>query len=234
MIFGMIWLLTLHHALLLTAGQASHRNNSVLPPSVAAAVRRGLTAGEAEELSLFSDEMWQVMSGFYDHCEELGNIPTIWRCVRQVHIPKGKPPEADGSMLADNMRPIAVMSIIWRICSRARFKQTEVQEWIHTSTPEFMFGGIPQKGVEDAISHIILKDMHSWPVGTLDLTKAFDYSDPEIICKLFVHQGMPRKAARMLLSMWSEQIRFLSSMTIFSQTTMLSSAPCRKVTALAC
>ena len=188
---------------------------SLTPEQLRSATKRsrgsapGLDGWRAEELSLFSDEMWQVMSGFSDHCEELGNIPTIWRCVRQVHIPKGKPPEADGSMLADNMRPIAVMSIIWRICSRARFKQTEVQEWIHTSTPEFMFGGIPQKGVEDAISHILLKDMHSWPVGTLDLTKAFDYSDPEIICKLFVHQGMPRKAARMLLSMWSEQIRFL-------------------------
>lgn len=29
----------------------------------------GLDGWRAEELSLFSDEMWQVMSGFYDHCE---------------------------------------------------------------------------------------------------------------------------------------------------------------------
>ena len=188
---------------------------SLTPEQLRSAARsgRGSSPGfdgwRAEELLLFCDDMWLCISSFFDHCEHHADIPRIWKCIRQVHIPKGKPPEADASMLADNMRPIAVMSMIWRICSRARFKQDEVQRWIKTSTPDFMFGGIPQKGVEDAIGHILQCDMKGWPVGTLDLTKAFDYSDPALISKLFRHQGMPPGPAGLISALWCQQIRYL-------------------------
>lgn len=75
--------------------------------------------------------------------------------------------------------------------------------------PSFLYGGIPGKGVEDAIAPILVKEMTGGIVGTLDLDKAFDRTSPELACKVFRHLGMPSHTAALLQHTWTNQNRFL-------------------------
>ena len=67
-------------------------------------------------------------------------------------------------------------------------------QWISSTIPDFVYGGIPKKGVEDAVAPLILKEIEGYTsVASLDLTKAFDYAHPELVTRLLVYQGMARK-----------------------------------------
>ena len=110
----------------------------------------GLDMWQADEISRLTDDMWKVFLSFITHCETLGRIPTAWGNVKQIHLPKGKPPQPDGSVLAADLRPVSVTSIWWRAANNPKFRLPEVQQWVLRSVPSFLHGGIPGKGVEDA------------------------------------------------------------------------------------
>jgi hypothetical protein len=71
----------------------------------------GLDMWQADELCRLTDDMWHVFLSFFAHCETLGRIPSAWCNVRQIHLPKGKPPQPDGSILAADLRPLSVTSV---------------------------------------------------------------------------------------------------------------------------
>ena len=86
----------------------------------------------------------------------LAKCPMHGAPYKQVHLDKGKPKHADGSVLASDLRPISINSIWWRVICKARFKQREVQEWLDF-IPDFVFGGKPKVGVMDAIAPLMTK-----------------------------------------------------------------------------
>lgn len=101
--------------------------------------------------------------------------------MRQVHLGKGKLPNADGSALADHLRPIAVTSIWWRIVQGARFRHPDFQQWLIRAIPTWVYGGVPGRGVEDAIAPLLIKEYEQSILATLDLTKAFDFANPVLV-----------------------------------------------------
>ena len=159
-------------------------------------------------------DAWRVLASFMAHCEALGCIPSSWRAIRQVHLGKGKRKQDDGSLLAEDLRPISVASVWWRVWSKARFRQPEVQRWLLEFIPPYMYGGVPKKGPGDALGPVLKFVDQGLCIGSLDLAKAFDYTDPKLACRIFEHVGMPKSTSTMLLSMWTRQVRHLQ---FFSQ-----------------
>ena len=129
--------------------------------------------------------------------------------MRQSHLPKGQPPQRDGSVLAADLRPVSVTLVWWRIANNAKFRLPEVQQWIMRSLPDFLYGGIPGKGVEDAIAPLLVHEMTGGTVATLDLDKAFDRTSPALACRVLRHMGMPAHTAELLRFTWANQHRFL-------------------------
>ena len=151
----------------------------------------------------------EVFLSFFTHCETLSRIPAAWGNVKQIHLPKGKPPQPDGSVLAADLRPVSVSSIWWRVANNAKFRLPEVQQWVMRSVPSFLYGGIPGKGVEDAIAPLLVKEMAGGVVGTLDLDKAFERTSPDLACKVFRHLDMPQRNAALLRYTWNNQNMYL-------------------------
>lgn len=158
----------------------------------------GLDGWSPEELSQFSPDMFSTLAGFFEHCESKAAVPDAWVQIRQVHIGKGKTAQTDRSCCANDLRPIAVSSIRWRVLNNSRYQQAETQEWLTSSIPAWMFGGIPGKGVRDALCPLLKAELHGW-------TKAFDHGDPRLIHRLLLHLGMPSRTANLLLFQWTHQ-----------------------------
>lgn len=169
----------------------------------------GADAWAAEELTAMCDDMWLCLIDFYHHCEDLGQIPTVWLTMRQVHIPKQKDPQVDGSTLADHLRPISIASIWWRILQSARFREPHTQQWLQRGIPSWVYGGVPGKGAEDAIAPLLVKESQKWILASLDLTKAFDFADPTLAIRVLRHLGMATRTARLLQFAWTHQVRYL-------------------------
>ena len=157
----------------------------------------GLDGWTADELARLTDDMLATLISFFHHYENLGQIPTSWKLVRQVHLPKGQEDQPDGSALAEDLRPVSITSLWWRVLNGSRFRQPETQAWLSQSLPPYIFGGLPGKGVEDAIAPLLIKDLEGWTLASLDLAKAFDYTHPSLVCRNFRHLGMPPKVCNM-------------------------------------
>ncbi|CAL1162046.1 unnamed protein product [Cladocopium goreaui] len=181
--------------------QAAHQNTL--------GTAAGADAWAAEELTAMCDDMWLCLIDFYHHCEDLGQIPTVWLTMRQVHIPKQKDPQVDGSTLADHLRPISIASIWWRILQSARFREPHTQQWLQRGIPSWVYGGVPGKGAEDAIAPLLVKESQKWILASLDLTKAFDFADPTLAIRVLRHLGMATRTARLLQFAWTHQVRYL-------------------------
>ena len=195
--------------------QPSQSWPQLTPQQIAKAVTKakgsaaGLDGWTPEELSQFSPEMFSTLAHFFDHCENIGRLPDAWMQIRQVHLGKGKPKESDGSCHANDLRPIAVSSIWWRVLNNTRYQMNETQQWLTSVMPAWVYGGIPGKGVQDAMSPLLQAELQNWVLASLDLTKAFDHGDPRLVHRMLLHLGMPSKTANLLLYQWSNQNRYL-------------------------
>ena len=187
----------------------------------------GLDGWTTEELLHFSDKMWQELAQFYLECENCSRVPEAWRQIRQVHLGKGKPRESNGSMLAANLRPISVTSLIWRVCCKARYGHKDTQAWLKHAMPNYVYGGIPGRGTQDAIGPLLYQTHRYWYVGTLDLEKAFDHADPKLATAVMKHCGLDPRIADMLCHNWTNQCRWLQLLdqTIPESTSVNNSLP---------
>ena len=111
----------------------------------------GLDGWTAVEIDSFSEEMLETPAAFYNKCENRGQAPVAWKTVRQVHLSKDKPMQTDGATLAGDLRPLSVASIIWRVCAKARFQHEITKQWIGRVMPQEAYGGLPGRGVFDAM-----------------------------------------------------------------------------------
>ena len=169
----------------------------------------GLDGWRPEELTQFCPDMFSTLATFFEHCENIGRLPDAWLQIRQVHLGKGKSLEKDGSCHANDLRPIAVSSIWWRVLNNTRYQQKETQEWLTSVMPAWVYGGIPGKGAQNALCPLLQAELQSWVLASLDLTKAFDHGGPRLVHKMLLRLGMPPKTANLLLYQWSNQTRYL-------------------------
>ena len=169
----------------------------------------GIDGWTHQEVSWFSEDMFQVVAEFCNRSEREGQVPRTWKLSRQVHLSKGKDPEPDGSLLTSSLRPVSISSLFWRIYTKARFKNDVMQRWIVDTFPSCVYGGMPKKGVQDAAGQLLRCAHESKYMGTLDLSSAFDTADPRIAVRVMQHLGLDSSLTNLLLEVWGDQTRFL-------------------------
>lgn len=71
------------------------------------------------DMSLFSDATWGCIAKFYNiHCLRFGKVPDIGKAFWQIQISKGAPLSNDSSTCVNDLRPISVSSLMWRVCQK--------------------------------------------------------------------------------------------------------------------
>ena len=87
----------------------------------------------------FASVIWDRIAMFFHNCERLGSAPEHFGFARQAHIPKeGKGVrEDDGALHAAAMRPITILTALWRVWGRARLRNSATATWLEAwMTPE--------------------------------------------------------------------------------------------------
>ena len=164
-----------------------------------------------DEVASFPLLIWDRIAMFFRDCERLGSAPEQFGFVRQAHIPKeGKGVrEHDGALHAAAMRPITILTALWRVWGRASLTSGETARWLETwMTPEISGG---RRGV-DALSSVIkiLEAASSGKyVATFDYSLAFDFTNPAMAVEIIRWLGMPAGTAGLLKSVWQSQKRTL-------------------------
>lgn len=152
----------------------------------------GIDGRTAFELSLFSAPMWDAVADFYNHhCLRYGKVPEIWKHFRQVHIGKENGSSEESFWRADQLRPISVSSLMWRVCQKAQYCHSDAQLWINQTFPDYLIGGTKGRGTDQAISKLLFRAQQGWHVATLDLAKAFDCTSPKMAGLILQRLGFP-------------------------------------------
>ncbi|CAE8741494.1 unnamed protein product [Polarella glacialis] len=163
-----------------------------------------------DEVVSFSIEMWEAIAAMFRDCERLGLAPEDLANARQAHIPKeGKDVrETDGALHAAAMRPITVLSALWRVWGRARLRNSDTAEWLESWLQPEICGG--RRNV-DALSLIQLLEAvcDNKFIATFDYSLAFDFTSPKLAAEIFEWLGMPIGTANLILSVWESQRRVL-------------------------
>lgn len=170
----------------------------------------GIDQWSSSDLILLSPNIWNQVASFVNHCETCGSIPQQWTYIRQLHLDKGKQ-----SDLVSDLRPISVTSVWWRVVGKARYQHPVTQAWLTQILPGYVFGGVPGKGVADAMGPILAADAsHEW-IASLDYAKAFDRVLPELSCRILTHLGADPKVMTFLNGCWSNQHRWIQFLQHF-------------------
>ena len=87
----------------------------------------GWTGDEVADLPLC---VFEYLAKLYQQFEASGLVPTQWTWCKQVHLPKN-----EAASDCKDFRPVAIMSIFYRIWSSARFKEVATQQWVDRWLP---------------------------------------------------------------------------------------------------
>ena len=191
----------------------------------------GIDGWTAFELSLFSAPMWDAVADFDNHhCLWYGKVPEIWKHFRQGHIGKENSSSEESFLRADQLRPISVSSLMWRVCQKAQFCHGDAQLWINQTFPDYFIGGIQGRGTDQAISKLLFRAQQGWHVATLDLAKAFDCTSPKMAGLILQRLGFPTPVLNIILSVWEDQHRWVQYCGKTGPSPQMLTKACRRVT----
>ena len=138
------------------------------------------------ETSTWPLQAWICYSALLDRWMRRGIFPRAWRQLRQVHLPKEGGDDSSRVVKADGLRPIAIMSILWRVVSSAAATHESMQSWVDQV-------GAFQRGAA---------------LASLDLAKCFDYVHPELATRVLAEAGFPRILLAAMSHTWTQE-RFM-------------------------
>ena len=164
-----------------------------------------------DEVASFPLVIWDRIAMFFRDCERLGSAPEQFGFARQAHIPKeGKGVrEHEGALHAAAMRPITILTTLWRVWGRARLRSGETAMWLETwMTPE-VCGGRRKVGALSSVIKILEAASSGKYVATFDYCLAFDFTNPALAVEIVRWLGMPAGTAGLLKSVWQYQKRTL-------------------------
>ncbi|CAE8740278.1 unnamed protein product [Polarella glacialis] len=164
-----------------------------------------------DEVVSFSIEMWEASAAMFRDCERLGLAPEDLANARQAHIPKeGKDVrETDGALHAAAMRPITVLSALWRVWGRARLRNSDTAEWLESWLQPEICGGRRNVDALSSVIQLLEAACDDKFIATFDYSLAFDFASPKLAAEIFEWLGTPIGTANLLLSVWESQRRVL-------------------------
>ncbi|CAE8642159.1 unnamed protein product [Polarella glacialis] len=155
--------------------------------------------------------MWEAIAAMFRDCERLGLAPEDLANARQAHIPKeGKDVrETDGALHAAAMRPITVLSALWRVWGRARLRNSDTAEWLESWLQPEICGGRRNVDALSSVIQLLEAACDNKFIATFDYSLAFDFTSPKLAAEIFEWLGMPIGTASLILSVWESQRRVL-------------------------
>ena len=178
----------------------------------AAAAKAGSTAGidgwSGDEVSTWPEAAWAAFATLALRWFKRGRFPQVWSQSRQIHLPKEEPHLAAGAMRADQMRPITVLSILWRIIGSCVVSHQSVQTWCSEIVHESQAGGLRSRHLFHGLATIAEPFQDGHAVGALDYQKCFDYVAPSVACDILAEAGLPKDLVQALRVIW-DQTRFI-------------------------
>ena len=171
----------------------------------------GMDGWHGDEVSILPLSFWTSVTPLFNEFERCGYIPQDWRDIRQTHLPKpGKGVrESDHAIHVSSLRPVSILSTWYRLHATARWRSPSVQTWIDSWWPSTAFGGRKGKSIHDALDVILSSADNGQFVGAFDYSLAFDMAEPSLAIYVLKRVGMPSHWAHLLLSLWSQQRRYL-------------------------
>ena len=162
------------------------------------------------EVSLSPSCMWRDIAVLFGWFEVLGHFPQIWGEVRQAHLMKSHAPRSsDGAVPASKMRPIAVMSVWYRMYTGALLRTSQAQDWINSVLDPVQHGCRQKHDCLQAVVPLASAQAQGHFIWSLDLSQAFDRLRPEVALRSLTHFGFPSLLANAFQKIWSSQRRAL-------------------------
>ena len=147
------------------------------------------------------------LADFLNLCEAHENWPPPLRQWKVVCIPKKR---AGFLPTVDEIRPISVGSVIYRIWGQVRLRQVAAK--LAQFLDSKQSGGVGGADVSSLLLSLDIDlDCESFPcLLALDYAKAFDSLDYTICVELLRKLGLPRQIWKMLQAQWSDHERWMS------------------------
>ncbi|CAE7261621.1 pol [Symbiodinium necroappetens] len=169
---------------------------------------QGVDGWRGDEVKYWPKAAWTVYSTLLCRWAARGRFPAAWQAMRQVQVPKAEASDLTGEIAASDLRPIVVMSILWRIASSTVASSPQIQAWQQeVLTPE-QFGGVHGRHIHLGLGKLAGPHARGLPLTSLDYAKCFDYVHPQLACDVLVEAGFPPVVVRMLRHTWT-QTRYL-------------------------
>ena len=161
-----------------------------------------------DEVAALPDEAWHSFAVLVLRWFRRGVFPRVWHQARQIHLPKDEPTIAAGSMRADQLRPITIMSVWWRIVGSTFATHESVQQWLNQIVDESQVGGLKGRQLHMGLACVCESFEEGSAVASLDYQKCFDSVSPDLACDVLAEAGLSSPVVRALRSLW-QQTRFL-------------------------
>ncbi|CAE7662478.1 infB [Symbiodinium sp. CCMP2592] len=168
----------------------------------------GIDGWRGEEVKYWPRSAWAAYAVLLKRWAARGSFPQAWQAMRQVQVPKAEAADLSGEIAASDLRPIVVMSILWRVTSSTVASCEAVQNWQAAVLAPSQFGGIKGRHVHHGIGSLAGPFTEGSPLASLDYAKCFDHVDPALACDVMQEAGFPATVLRMLRHTW-DQTRFL-------------------------
>ena len=156
-------------------------------------------------------KVWNDLAPVFGFFEQLQVFPEVWSHIAQIHVAKdGSARLGDGVTPALRLRPISLMSVWWRVYCAARLKGDTEQQWLSSKLLICRHGGRKNHDASSAFTELAEKFALGWYVGTLDLSKFFDFVTPKGATAALKRHGFPHGLADAIESLWANQKRYLA------------------------
>lgn len=185
----------------------------------------GMDAWTALHLCNLPIAFWDQVGVLWDACLKHGRVPVLWKEVRIALLPKP----------TGGMRPLAIVTVLWRICMSATLKK--LRPWISDWASPQLFGGLPGKGIMDVHERFheavsTAKQSRVDLVGCkADVRKCFDSVCPKIAIHVWRRLGAPSAVCDLLEDFYSDQRRWFAWQgsfhphPVFAQQGLLQGCP---------
>lgn len=154
----------------------------------------GIDGWSGSEFCDWPHNAWLTFAHLANHFVKNGSVPSAFKGCRQIFLLKeGSKRDANGSILCEQTRPIAVQSILWRLLASSFVKRLTTRTWILGWAPKNAFGSIAGRGVHDAISKLeaAFRKAPDNVLVSLDFQKCFDHIHPQLAAAALEAMGVP-------------------------------------------